>query len=148
MNKPAQKIRLKNKIDTLRSDSITLWQVLTADLKKGVTYAPNKFENSDVEITFTNKNMVAKLFLADSLIAIKKLKGNIKNTFFTSKKRIKYFGFPFLYVRYQTYQLAFAIDDKNNLLVHSASDQFGWILLLHAGYLDQKDFSYPIVTER
>jgi hypothetical protein len=135
-----------NFVDTSTTLGITLWNILNAqnnvrDYNKALIYRDAK-----VSLFFKNdKTLYAKLYNADTVIAEKFFKGKFKNGFFLGKRKIKYFGLPFIYMTYSQYRFRIGKDKSNNLLVDKAEERFGWIFIFSAGTNFSNNYKFAAV---
>ncbi len=114
--------------------TLTLWKIInpeekTIDSSKAVLYS-----NAKVHLQFENdKTLLVKLYNADTILAEKKYKGKFKDGFFLVKRKVKYFGLPFIYMRFSQYRCRIGKDISNHLIVDKAEERFGWIFIFSAG---------------
>lgn len=84
-----------------------------------------------------NKCIVATLKEGDSIIATKKLKGHIKNGYFSARSKIYPLGIPPLFFLYYNTDMKIAFANSDDLYTEIHETRFGWVLLFaHGGNSD------------
>jgi hypothetical protein len=101
------------------------------------------FSNGSVLIELNTKNKItAKLFVNDRLVDEKRYKGKIKDGYFVARRRVKYFGIPFVYVSYADYQFRLGKSTSDRLHLDAVNGWFGEIFILTAGHNDYFSFQF------
>jgi hypothetical protein len=129
--------------DTSLTEKITLWNVITPRKKMYAYDTSTTYKSANVELFLkNNKTLIARLYNEDKLINEKKFKGRIKDGYFSSRRRINYFGLPFLYLTYFDYKFQIGKDSSNTLLIDAGNGRFGWILIMTGGNTETYNFKF------
>lgn len=121
----------------------TLWTVLTEKPGPHGFKPGNAQPQSYIRLTAKNDHKVmAELYSDSGLLDKKVLKGSIDKNAFRLKKRVRYFGLPFLYMTLSHYKLQLSKDDRNRLWVDIADAHGGMALFLSGGSTDEYSFTY------
>ncbi|MDJ1483775.1 hypothetical protein QNI16_24965 [Cytophagaceae bacterium YF14B1] len=84
-----------------------------------------------------NKCIVATLKEGDSIIATQKLKGHIKNGYFSARSKVYPLGIPPLFFLYYNTDMKIAFANSDDLYTEIHETRFGWVLLFaHGGNSD------------
>ncbi len=135
----------KNHItDTAFTTDISLWDALNPKRKKNYLYdTAVKYENAKIEVQLKdNKTLIVKLYNGSNLIDEKKYKGKIKKGYFSVRRRIKYFGLPFLFLTYFDYKLRIGKDTSNNLVLDAMQERDAWLLVFVSGSNSQYNLKF------
>ena len=125
-----------NKTDTYNA---SLWKQFNY-LKKD-TLA--NWKNHTIELEVINKRKVlAKLWLNDTVIAVKILKGKIKNGYFSVRRKLKIVGFPLVYFFTSDNKLEIGSSNNNQLIINSATSSYGMIFIITNGNTQQFTSKY------
>ena len=129
-----------------RTDSTphsALWTVLTQyrTFNYDTTFS---IYNSSVKLIAQNKKTIlAQLYVDTSMIEQITIRGKIKGDYFVARRRIKYFGLPFIYLTYDGHKFQLAKDNSGKLILDGVSDGAGWILFFGTNSNYQYNFEYP-----
>ena len=120
-----------------------MWSVLTKNYKQYSFSHEYDYPNSYVQLkALNNKRLVATLYIDTNRIDQKVFKGKLKNDYFSVRRKVKYFGLPFFYLKSSDYKLQLSKDRNNRLLIDGVNGRFGWILIMTAGNNDHYNFIF------
>jgi hypothetical protein len=130
--------------DTAFTTDIALWDALNPKRKKTYLYdTAVKYKNAKIEVQLKdNKTLLVKLYNGSNLIDEKKYKGKIKKSYFSVRRRIKYFGLPFLFLTYFDYKFRIGKDISNNLLLDAMQERDAWLLVFVSGSNSQHNLKF------
>lgn len=129
--------------DTSWGRPFTLWTALTLHTKQFIPDSLLPYPDAVVELQLQRRRKLSARLINDTqLIAERILKGRIRDGYFTVRRKVRYFGLPFLYLRYSDYKVQLGSDNKRQLLVDAVSSRFGWIFIMSAGTADQYHFQF------
>lgn len=112
-----------------------LWKYI-APLKKGHTIM-----GLYVRLTVVNnKEINAHLIIDDSaIVATKKIKGIIKDGYFSVNTKVYAIGVPFIYFDYYSNKIDFTLTNKNELNMTIEESKLFWVFIMSAG--ETRDFN-------
>ena len=125
-----------------RTDSyVSLWAVL---IKKSQTPSfSDKYNlaNSKVRLTAQGRNKIkAELIVGDTVKEKLTLRGRVKDNYFIAKRKIVFYGLPFVFFAWYDYNLQFYLSENNELRIDGNNGRLGWIFIIAAG--NKEDFNF------
>ncbi|MBL7747420.1 MAG: hypothetical protein JNM19_08360 [Chitinophagaceae bacterium] len=129
--------------DTSWGRPFTLWTALTLHTKQFIPDSLLPYPDAVVELQLQRRRKLnARLINDTQLIEERILKGRIRDGYFSVRRKVRYVGLPFLYLRYSDYKVQLGSDNNRHLLVDAVSSRFGWIFIMSAGTADQYHFQF------
>jgi len=116
-----------NKTDTYNA---SLWKQFNY-LKKDTVV---NWQNHTIELEVVNKKKIrAKLWLNDTVIAEKTIKGKIRDSYFSVRRKVKIVGFPLVYFFSSDNKFEIGANKNNQLIINSATSSYGMIFIMTNG---------------
>lgn len=127
-------IYFNNNLDTTLKDKTTLWSMLHSTNDKKYHNKAVVYKDEKLHLKFENKKtLFVKLYNGDSLIKEKRIKGKIKGGYFFGRRKVKYFGLPFIFVKVSQLRYRICKGVSNNLIVDIARENMAGIFIFFAG---------------
>lgn len=130
-------------VDTFNNNAKpSLWQAL---YPTGAMFAYDTIKNNNalVKLEMLQHNKLQFQLLQNGVLLQQKIiKGKIKDGYFVSKKRWRYFGIPFLLVKQSDYLFRIAKSTNNYLYLDARNGRFGWLLILATGFAQPYKFTF------
>jgi hypothetical protein len=124
-------------------DSIAMWAVLTKKYQSPEFTGKFDFSNSIVKLTSQRRRRVlAELIVADTVKETLILKGHVTDDYFSLRRKIKYFGLPFVFLTWFDYKLQLGLDNNNELHIDGNNGRLGWVFIIAAGNKEDYNFTY------
>jgi len=130
--------------DTGSSNKSPLWNVLWPKDKYYIYDSITAQPDESVEIIQqSNRRLLARLHKGDQVIASRLFKGKMKDNYFSVRRRMHYFGLPFVYLTHRKYKYHIGKDQANQLIIDSYYSRLKWIVVFTGGLTEDFNFYYP-----
>jgi hypothetical protein len=124
-------------------ENISMWAVLTKKYQDPIFTSKYDFLNSTIKLTsHGSKRILAELIVADTIKEKLVLKGRVTDDYFSLRKKIRFYGLPFIYFAWFDYKLQLGLDSNNQLHIDGNNGRLGWILIIAAGNKEDYNFTY------
>ena len=129
--------------DTIHSQ-ISIWSVLKKNYNYPGFSSTYDFPNSFVRLTAQgDKRILAQLYVNNKLSEQKTLKGRVKDNRFVLRRKVRWYGLPFLFLWYSDYKLQLSKDTTKVLFIDGINGRATWILIFGGGSNEEYNFKFP-----
>lgn len=103
------------------------------------------WQNIDVKITLTKKEMIIEGIKNNTVVYTKKYSGNEKDNYFILNRKTRFVGFP-LFFNFLDSIIIISIDENNHLQLSQAHYSMGFYFLMAADLKDYRKFTYQKIN--